>query len=135
MNTKAENMLSIYDPSVPYTYEPYTYPDNVGTANNAFQDGYYKQTMEYTLDTTADLRIGMRHFAPTVFDWACVDNFSLFYIKNNETGIKDIEQSALNNQHSVYDLSGRRVGNSQLSTLNSQLKKGVYIVNGKKIAL
>ncbi|MBR4643555.1 MAG: CotH kinase family protein [Bacteroidaceae bacterium] len=32
----------------------------------------------------------------------------------------------------VYDLSGRRI-NSQLSTFNSQLKKGVYIVNGKKV--
>ena len=32
----------------------------------------------------------------------------------------------------VYDLSGRKV-NSQLSTLNSQLKKGVYIVGGKRI--
>ena len=32
----------------------------------------------------------------------------------------------------VYDLSGRKV-NSQLSTLNPQLKKGVYIVGGKRI--
>ena len=32
----------------------------------------------------------------------------------------------------VYDLQGRRV-NSQFSVLNSQLKKGIYIVNGKKI--
>ena len=34
----------------------------------------------------------------------------------------------------VYDLSGRRI-NSQLSTLNSQLKRGVYIVNGKKVLI
>ena len=36
----------------------------------------------------------------------------------------------------VYDLQGRKVNaqpNSQFSTLNSQLKKGVYIVNGKKV--
>ena len=32
----------------------------------------------------------------------------------------------------LYDLQGRKV-NSQLSTLNSQLKKGIYIMNGKKI--
>ncbi len=32
----------------------------------------------------------------------------------------------------AYDLLGRKV-NSQLSTLNSQLKKGVYIINGKKV--
>ena len=34
----------------------------------------------------------------------------------------------------VYDLSGRKV-NCQLSTVNSQLKKGVYIVGGKKVAI
>ena len=34
-------------------------------------------------------------------------------------------------QHSIYDLSGRIV-NTQLSTPNSQLRKGVYILNGKK---
>jgi len=32
----------------------------------------------------------------------------------------------------VYDLSGRKI-NSQCSILNSQLKKGLYIVNGKKV--
>ena len=32
----------------------------------------------------------------------------------------------------VYDLSGRKV-NSQFSIFNSQLKKGAYIVNGKKV--
>jgi exopolysaccharide biosynthesis protein/protein tyrosine/serine phosphatase len=34
----------------------------------------------------------------------------------------------------VYDLSGRRI-NSQFSIFNSQLPKGIYIVNGKKIAI
>ena len=49
--------------------------------------------------------------------------------------------------NTIYDLSGRRIGNSQLSPINaegvasgtrersgnSQLKKGLYIVNGKKV--
>lgn len=34
-------------------------------------------------------------------------------------------------KHSVYDLQGRKL-NAQSSTLNSQLKKGIYIVDGKK---
>ena len=34
--------------------------------------------------------------------------------------------------NAVYDLSGRKV-NSQFSILNSQLKKGLYIKNGKKV--
>ena len=130
---QCSNILSIYDSSVPYTYEPYTYPDNVTTANNAFQDGHYKQTMEFTLDATSDLRIGMRHFAPTVFDWACVDNFSLLYMKEDETGFKDIEHSTLNIQHSVYDLSGRLLLNGQHSMDNGKLPNGVYIIGEKKV--
>jgi hypothetical protein len=35
----------------------------------------------------------------------------------------------------VYDLSGRRMFNSQSSILNSQLPKGLYIVNGKKVII
>ena len=43
-----------------------------------------------------------------------------------------------NHEASVYDLSGRKIsvqssGNSKLSTLNSQLKKGVYIIDNKKV--
>ena len=50
-------------------------------------------------------------------------------------GIVPIEHSTLNAEHddnAVYDLSGRQL-DSQFSILNSQLKKGIYIQNGKKI--
>lgn len=45
-------------------------------------------------------------------------------------GIKDIEHSTLNIQHSnaVYDLSGRKIANGQ-----QPKAKGLYIVNGKKV--
>ena len=52
-----------------------------------------------------------------------------------------IEHSSLKIEHSVYDLSGRKYNNSQLSpdskhsTLNSKLKSGVYIINGQKKAV
>ena len=128
-NENAVDMLSLYDASVPYTYDPYTYPDNVTTANNAFQDGYYQQSMEFTLNATTDLRIGLRNFAPTVQDWACVDNFSLIYMKDDDTGIELIQNSKFKIQNdAVYDLSGRKV-------VNSQLKKGIYIQNGKKTVI
>ena len=42
------------------------------------------------------------------------------------TGIEAIEHSPLNIEHSVYDLSGRRIQ-------SAELKKGLYIVDGKKI--
>lgn len=42
------------------------------------------------------------------------------------TGIKIVGHSPLNAEQYVYDLQGRRL-------VNGQLKKGIYIVNGKKI--
>lgn len=129
-NEQATNLLSIYDDSVPYTYDPYTYPDNVTTANQAFQAGYYQQQMEFTLEETTDLRIGMRHFTPTVFDWACVDNFSLIYVMDNSTGISTIAKGQSTN--AIYNLSGQMV-NGKWS--KGKLPKGVYIVNGKKVII
>lgn len=131
----SEPLLSIYDVSVPYTYEPYTYPDNVASANNAFQAGYYQQTMEFSLDAISDLRIGLRNFTPTVFDWACVDNFTLIYIKDDDTGIGEsrVESGEIPTAEGWYDLNGRRVRNSYLPVGKSQIKKGVYIINGKKL--
>ena len=45
------------------------------------------------------------------------------------------EELRMKNEESagaIYDLSGRRI-NSQLSPVNCQLPKGVYIINGKKV--
>ena len=44
------------------------------------------------------------------------------------------EELRVKNEESVYDLSGRKY-NSQLSPVNSQLKSGVYIINGQKKAV
>ena len=50
---------------------------------------------------------------------------------DDSTGLKD-PLDFRGFKDSVYDLSGRKV-NSSLSTLHPSLKKGIYIVNGKKI--
>ena len=55
-------------------------------------------------------------------------------IEDPEVGINSPHLTSPEEEGQVYDLSGRRI-NSQLSTLNSQLKKGVYIVNGKKVLI
>jgi hypothetical protein len=52
--------------------------------------------------------------------------------EDDEDGIADVNVNDNANDGAIYDLSGRKV-NSQSSTLNSQLRKGVYIVNGKKV--
>jgi Kef-type K+ transport system membrane component KefB/subtilisin family serine protease len=48
-------------------------------------------------------------------------------LQNEELRVKSEESD-----NAVYDLSGRKI-NSQFSIFNSQLKKGIYIVNGKKV--
>ena len=53
------------------------------------------------------------------------------------TGVVSIDHSPLTIDHSAdawYDMQGRKVANGQSSMVNGQwLKKGVYIVNGKKV--
>jgi hypothetical protein len=46
--------------------------------------------------------------------------------------IHSVNGSGLQPEGAVYDLTGRRV-NYQLSTINYQLKKGIYVINGKKL--
>ena len=60
-------------------------------------------------------------------------DFGLTGIRPIPTKIPSIEHSALNIDHSVYDLQGRKIVNDKSAMANDQLPKGVYIVNGKKI--
>lgn len=50
-----------------------------------------------------------------------------------ETGIDELtmENGQLTMKNSVYDLSGRKLSNSKF--LNGQIRKGIYIKNGKKV--
>ena len=69
-----------------------------------------------------------------------------FYFKEKETAISRPIPAPSRNAGEIYDLAGRKVNSnskiqnskfkdSSLFTLHSSLKKGVYIVNGKKIAV
>ena len=53
-----------------------------------------------------------------------------FTVTESATGIGGAYEA--NGPNGAYDLSGRKV-NCHLSPVNSQLKKGVYIINGKKV--
>ena len=53
-------------------------------------------------------------------------------IKNEESG-KWNEEGGKWNEDTVYDLSGRRISN--LNSQNSNLKPGLYIINGKKVVM
>jgi len=63
------------------------------------------------------------------------------YVNESPDGIEAIHNSQfiIHNEDAVYDLSGRQVFNGQSSTVNGQwsmvngqLRKGIYIKNGKK---
>lgn len=49
------------------------------------------------------------------------------------TDISEIENGKLNIEDEVYDLQGRRMESSIFNSQSSILKKGLYIVNGKKV--
>ena len=56
---------------------------------------------------------------------------------NDASAINDIQEETINGKPTdgtIYDLTGRKV-NCQLSTVNYQLPKGIYIQNGKKILI
>lgn len=136
-------ILSLYAASAPFTREPYTYPDNVTTADEAFHAGHYLQQLDFTLTEISDLRLGLRNFVPTVYDWVCVDNFRLIYLSADQTAISQqmVNGKSVNemvNGKSVngkcYDLSGRPV--NLKTTLSPSLRegrgelpsRGIYIV-------
>jgi hypothetical protein len=78
--------------------------------------------MVYTTRQTADYAV----------DAVCGSYSQPFVINlGDATGIEEIENGTLKIGNAVYDLQGRKV-NSQYSNFNSQLKKGVYVVNGQK---
>ena len=52
------------------------------------------------------------------------------------TSIQNSKFKIQNGEESIYDLSGRKINvDSKLSTVNSKLKSGIYIINGQKKAV
>ena len=54
---------------------------------------------------------------------------------DESTGISEIENGKLKIENGVYDLQGRRMESSMFNVQSSMLKKGVYIVDGKKVII
>ena len=67
--------------------------------------------------------------------WWSADHFALTLVEipASRTGITDLPESNATRQDvnsSVYDLLGRRIAQP-----SSQLKKGLYIINGRKVLI
>ena len=129
-----------------YTSSPYTYPDNMTQAEEAFghNDLYYNK-LSFNFKG-GSLRFGIRKDSIQDRDWTCFDNFKLRFIEPT-TGIDPTSDPSQgrggltpnpspNGEGSIYDLQGRRVNNGQWTMDNGQsLNSGIYIANGNKVVI
>lgn len=103
-------------------------PNVMDGAARYFAKGLYDNSVSLDLKTSnTNLRVGIRGTKTASYHWTMFDNFRLFYLGNATalTGITGIEDSNAG-RSDVYDLSGRKV---------VAPKKGLYIINGKKIII
>ena len=109
-------------------------PNNMEAASKWFAKGWYENSVMVTTTSTATMKLGIKSVKSDASYWTCFDNFRLYfygnYTQEELTGIQTIDNEGMKNgeNEKVYDLTGRRID-------NSQLRKGVYIVNGKKVLI
>lgn len=108
-------------------------PNCMVGAEKYFAKGLYDSNVIATLDQSGtSLRFGIKCTSAPSYYWTMFDHFRLFFYGHNQeiVGIEDImignESKVPTNQY-IYDLQGRRVKYS------TQLKPGIYIINGKKV--
>lgn len=65
-----------------YSFDPYTFPNNMTQSKEAFEKGQYLNTATCTLEEDGPLRFGIT--IPTQWGrfWICFDNFKLYYQEN-----------------------------------------------------
>ena len=124
-NGESVSVMSLYDESADrYGVSPYTYPDNVQAANEAFNTyGYYKLTLKVKLAEPGNIKIGIENNNSVYSDWCCFDNFTLKYL-GNATGIDGVKEE-MKGSGKTYTLGGMEIKD------NAQTK-GIRIRNGKK---
>lgn len=140
LNDCAEPFLSLFDDNTPYTYSPYTYPNDVWSANSAFNaDRQYRgNSVECTLQERGDLRLGIVQSEYRYHDWTCFDNFRLYYIGDGSTdGISAPQQDAATPQAvDVYTIDGLLLRKAVRPAEAVQgLPKGIYIVGAQKVVI
>ena len=125
-NDQQVPVTSIYSADTVYTYSPYTFPDNVTAANQAFNDKQlYTNTLKVTLTADGSIKIGIKKDNYTNSDWCCFDNFTLKYL-GDPTGITSVTNTDVIKNNIYYNLNGQKVDRNALN-------HGIYIYNGKAI--
>ena len=119
----------------PFGYRIYTandtrtYPDRNPISwrlygSNVYTENPNDECWELIDERINDYTLEATNFTPYDF---------ILQAEDSETSLsEELRMKSEESSKSVYDLSGRRI-NSQFSILNSQLPRGIYIVNGKKV--
>ena len=94
----------------------------VTTEGNSYQFTGLSPKYNYTYSVRAISNDGYS-------EWSNDVNVTL----SNETRIKSLTPNLSKGEGAVYDLSGRQLVNSSTCQLVNSLKKGLYIINGKKV--
>ncbi len=93
---------------------------------------YAKLSVNAVVDETGILTFGIKE--PTNgTTWLVFDNFRLAYDGPVLDGISQLMVTDKSSDGNWYDLSGRRI--PQSSIINNTLRKGIYIIGGKKIVV
>ncbi|MBR2262000.1 MAG: carbohydrate binding domain-containing protein [Paludibacteraceae bacterium] len=130
MNDVTATVPNLYSSSA-YTYNPYTYPDNLNQASSALNDAsaYAPVSVSIDINEGETLRLGLRKQAIVSSDWVAYDHFQLIY-EGGTTDVVDVSSDPSGNGY-VYDLQGRFVRKSPENL--EDMPKGVYIIKGEKV--
>lgn len=105
-------------------------PNCMDGAAKYFAKGLYDSSVSSKLDEAGStLRVGVKCTSAPSYYWTMFDHFRLYFYGQNDKplGIDENMKATEEGNNAVYDLSGRRIAESQM------LKRGIYIVNGKKV--
>lgn len=120
-----EPVKSLFDESATgYTGNPYTYPDNVAQADEAFNvNGFYHNTLRFTVSEEGPVSIGIKKSESKGSDWCCFDNFTLNYLGKTDA-VKAPRMGAKKKAKS-YEISG-------MPAKEQAHSHHIIIENGKK---
>ena len=92
-------------------------------------------TLHYPTEMPADMK-GFRGYFLLKGEAANAASFSIDFGDGETTGVVATDYTDYTDKDGAwYSLDGRKIANGQWSMVNGQLKKGLYIVNGKKVVI
>ncbi len=111
-----------------------TIPSTLEGASAMFSAGLYKHKL-YVEVTDGKLTVGVKKSVTTHSEtWTVFDNFELYYIGTEMPSTVNSPQKVTQTESTdIFDLQGRKI--PSYSHLMQRKRKGIYIVNGKKVLL